>query len=374
MRICFCIEGLFNSRGTERVLTQCANILCSDVDITIVTAFQGDKPDFYALSTKVKRFDLGCRDYQRNSFLYNPRKKEYRAKLQDFLLNNKYNIVISLGGLESQFLYKIKDGSKKILWFHFAFDISNLFIREKHKGLLADVLVWLQTKRRVWFAKKMDKIVVISESDKQIWEKHCSNVTYIYNPITLHSSQTSSCEQKAAIAAGVLGVQKGFDLLIDAWEKVYKKHPDWRLDIFGDGPDKALLQKQINDMGLQNVVFLKGRTNKIEYEYLKHSIYVMSSRAEGFGLVLVEAAECGLPLVSFDCNYGPNEIIVDGENGILVKEVGDIEGLSNAINLLVEDPEKRKRMGLSAKKLNERYSGDKIKNQWLNLFKELIEV
>jgi len=220
----------------------------------------------------------------------------------------------------------------------------------------------------------MDKVVVISKSDKQIWEKHCCNVTYIYNPITLHSSQTSSCEQKAVIAVGVLGVQKGFDLLIDAWEKVYKKHPDWRLDIFGDGPDKALLQEQINDMGLQNVVFLKGRTNKIEDEYLKHSIYVMSSRAEGFGLVLVEAAECGLPLVSFDCNYGPNEIIVDGENGILVKEVGDIEGLSNAINLLVEDPEKRKRMGLSAKKLNERYSGDKIKKQWLNLFNGLIEL
>lgn len=373
MKICYCIEALYNSRGTERVLTQCANMLCEDAEITIVTAFQNGQPDFYSLSEKIRRVDLGVTDYKNNSFFSNPRKKEYKKKLNVFLLQEHFDIVISLGGLESQFLHKIKDGSKKILWFHFAFDISNLFIKENHKGFIANVMVWLQTKRRVWFANKMDKVVVISKSDKQIWDKHCKNVTSIYNPVTISSNNISLCNQPAAIAVGVLGVQKGFDFLINAWSQVYLKHPDWHLDIFGDGPDKSLLQEQITSNGLQNVVHLKGRTNDIVTEYLNHSLYIMSSRAEGFGLVLVEAAECGLPLISYDCNYGPNEIIIDGDNGILIKEVGDINGLSDAINTLINNPDKRKEMGIRAKELNKRFSESRIKKQWIDLFNDILK-
>ena len=99
----------------------------------------------------------------------------------------------------------------------------------------------------------------------------------------------------------------------------------------------------------------------------------MSSRAEGFGLVLVEAAECGLPLISYDCNYGPNEIIIDGDNGILIKEVGDINGLSDAINTLINNPDKRKEMGIRAKELNKRFSESRIKKQWIDLFNDILK-
>lgn len=371
MKICYCVEGLYNSRGTERVLTECVNLLSDEMNITIATAFQGGRPDFYILSPKVRRIDLGVTDYQRNSLFHNPRKKDYRRKLTAFLLKEKFDIVVSLGGLESQFLHKIKDGSKKVLWFHFAFDISNLFIRERHKGLVADLMVWLQTKRRVWFANRMDQLVVLSKSDCEKWSKYCKNATYIYNPITISTSEVSKCEKKSAIAVGVLGVQKGFDYLIDAWALVAKKHPEWHLDIFGDGPDRKILQERINTYNLQEKIILQGKTDNIEKEYVSHSIYVMSSRAEGFGLVLVEASACGLPLISYDCNYGPNEIIVDGKNGILVSPVGDVKGLSDAIIYLIEDSDKRKAMGVRAKELSCRFNGENVKKNWINLLSNL---
>lgn len=374
IRICYCIEALYNSRGTERVLTKCANLLSNDVEVTIVTAFQEGRPDFYTLNKNIKRVDLGVIDNGKNSFFYNPRKKRYKKLLEEYLLSEKFDIVVSLGGLESQFLYKIKDNSKKILWFHFSYDISNLFIRERHKGIIADVMVWLHTKRRVWYANKMDKVVVISKSDCNMWLKHCPKATYIYNPLTISTNDTSTCDKKTAISVGVLGVQKGYDYLIDSWATVAKKHPDWRLDIFGEGPDHNKLQKQIDRNGLHGIINLKGRTNNIVSEYLTHSIYVMSSRAEGFGLVLVEAAACGLPLISYDCNYGPNEIITAGENGILVDRVGDIQGLSNAIVSLIEDGDKRREMGRKAKELSARFEEENIKSEWLRLFNELTKV
>ncbi len=115
MKIAYLIESLYNSRGKERVLTQCANMLCNDANITIVTAFQNGKPDFYQLYPNIKRVDLGVIDYKNNTFFRNPRKKDYKRKLSSFLIKEKFDIVISTGGLDSQFLYKIKDGSKKIL-------------------------------------------------------------------------------------------------------------------------------------------------------------------------------------------------------------------------------------------------------------------
>lgn len=374
MKICYCIEGLYNSRGTERVLTQCANILSDYLHITIVTAFQSGRKDYYPLKSNINRIDLGVNDYKFNSVFFNPRKRDYKRKLSSFLIKEKFDIVISTGGLDSQFLYKIKDGSKKILWFHFAFDVSNLFIREKHKGIIADLMVWLQTKRRVYFANKMDKVVVLSQSDCKKWQKYCNNVTFIYNPITISTTGTSSCETKSIIAVGVLGAQKGFDYLIEAWTEVYQKHPDWQLDIFGEGPDREVLQNQINQYGLKDHVFLRGRTNNIESEYLSHSIYVMSSRAEGFGLVLVEAESCGLPLISYNCNHGPSEIITNNENGMLIDKVGDIKELSNAINYLIENPEERKRMGKRGKEMSKRFEGENIKSEWLRLFNELTNV
>jgi glycosyltransferase involved in cell wall biosynthesis len=306
-------------------------------------------------------------------FVYNPVIRDYKRKLTYYLKSNHQDVVISLGGMETYFLTTVNDGSKKILWFHFAFDISRTFSDELYKGWKSKLVYWIQTTRRVYHARKFDKMIVLSQADLATWNKYVNNAIYIYNPVTIEKPLLAELSNHRAIAVGVLGVQKGFDYLIDAWKLVNEKHPSWTLDIFGEGPDRSKLQAQIDNNGLRNVVILRGRTNSIVSEYANHSFFILSSRAEGFGLVLVEASICGLPLVSFACKQGPSEIIQDGVNGFLVNEVGDIKTLADKINILIEDENLRKIMGRNALLKSQKFSYEVIRPQWLKVLNNIID-
>ena len=168
------------------------------------------------------------------------------------------------------------------------------------------------------------------------------------------------------MAVGRLDWQKGFDTLIVAWKKVVARYPDWQLDIYGDGPQKEALQRLIAAEGLQQSVFLRGRADDVASAYARHSLFVLSSRYEGFGLVLVEAGICGLPLVSFDCQQGPAEIITP-ENGILVRPVGDVAALATAISKLAGDAAMRRAMGQQALKLASQFNLNDIAGQWKDM-------
>jgi glycosyltransferase involved in cell wall biosynthesis len=176
-------------------------------------------------------------------------------------------------------------------------------------------------------------------------------------------------ETKVVVAAGRLARQKGFDRLVAAWAQVARKHPDWRLDIFGHGDDVSL-QARIDKKKLTQVVTLRGFTDQLYQRFAESAIYAMSSRSEGFPMVLLEAMGCGLPLVSFDCPTGPADIIQDGRNGLLVPD-GNIKGLAAALNRLIEDPELRRRMGAAGVEMAKDYAPTRIAARWEQLFEEL---
>lgn len=376
MKIAFIIDSLFNSRGMERVLSTCSNMLCDSYDISIITAFNDNKPDFFRLENSIMRKDLGINHRRCFLTLFNNIlvKRDYKKALQEYLIKNPQDIVISLGGMDMYFINSLKDRSKKVLWFHFAFNTASVFINEKYNSVMAYFLCKWHSYRMVCCAKNFSKVVLISKADFNTWKHYCNNVTYIYNPITITPKETSPLKEKRAIAVGVLGIQKGFDYLIDSWKIVAQRHPDWKLDIFGTGPDKDKLQNQITRLQLSNTVILRGRSSFIEDEYINHSFFILSSRAEGFGLVLVEAAACGLPLISFDCPQGPSEIISDGENGFLVNEIGDIDSLSDRISMLIENKELRETMGKKAAEYSKKFSRETIKEEWFQLINSLVSL
>ena len=163
---------------------------------------------------------------------------------------------------------------------------------------------------------------------------------------------------------------KGYDYLIRAWELVNRRYPDWIIDIFGQGEWHEKLQKEIQDKNLSSVVHLRGITKDVATEFYNSSGYVMTSRYEGFPMVLIEAGMCGLPLVSFDCKTGPREIIVEGENGFLVP-VGDVSLLADRICQLIEFRELRVSMGDNAMRFAQRFTLDKIMSKWIQLFENL---
>lgn len=166
--------------------------------------------------------------------------------------------------------------------------------------------------------------------------------------------------------------EKGYDILIDVWNIVFKKHTDWILEIYGEGSERKNLQEKINKLGLKESFLLKGVVKNIQNKYLESSIYVMSSRYEGFGMVLTEAMACGLPVIAFECPCGPKDIIKDNEDGFLI-ELGNIEQMAEKIEELIVNKEKRKFFGENAKINVQRFSQDKIMNKWKELFEELME-
>ena len=193
----------------------------------------------------------------------------------------------------------------------------------------------------------------------------------IHNPLPFLPEKQSNLENKQVIAVGRYMPQKGFDRLIDAWKIVSQKHPDWVLKIYGDGM-RDKLQEQINRLNIKQSCVLEHSVSDIVEKYCESSIFTLSSRFEGFGMVIIEAMACGVPPVSFDCPCGPKDIIEDKKNGLLVPN-GDVLTLADKICFLIENKDIRKTMGNEAKKSVQKFQIDRIASQWKNLFENIVE-
>ncbi|MBO3655747.1 glycosyltransferase family 4 protein [Acinetobacter bereziniae] len=383
IKLLYLIPSLKNSGGMERVLTDKANFLIKTgrYDVSILTTdMKNDERPFYHLDPRVlvvnselffnNIFHLPLiQKIKKNKFLLSL----YKIKLEDYILRNEIDICISMGAKELEFFSKINLPVIKIFESHFNPKVRSSFISD-HRG---NALFWrLIGKYRDWQYKNqtmgLDQIVVLTKSAKDEWEKTHSNVIVINNPSPFAiANNTRINHYERVIAVGRLEEQKGFDLLIDSWKEVYRKHPDWRLDIYGDGSKKDTLLKKISNNQLNDVIKLKGVTRNIRHELLISDFYVMSSRYEGLPMVLLESIACGLPIVSFNCPTGPAEIIENNDCGLLVQN-GDIGDLTEKIICMIENPDLRKRMSVIAMKKAEKYSIERIMLQWEELFDNLI--
>ena len=160
--------------------------------------------------------------------------------------------------------------------------------------------------------------------------------------------------------------------MIEAWESVSKRHPDWTLNVYGEGEDEGRLREIIAGKGLERSFVIHKPTKNIMEKYLESSIYAMSSRFEGFGMVLIEAMACGVPCVSFDCPYGPADVIKDGEDGFIVRYL-DSKELADKICFLIENEETRKLMGRKARENIRRYSRETVMRKWTDLFEKVLK-
>jgi glycosyltransferase involved in cell wall biosynthesis len=182
---------------------------------------------------------------------------------------------------------------------------------------------------------------------------------------------SASSGAPVVVAAGRLTRQKGFDLLVAAFARVHRKHPDWQLHIFGKGADREVIEAAIRDRGLADVVVLRGfSATLLEDMAATGSIFALSSRYEGYPIVLIEAMSLGLPPVAFDCPTGPADIIEDGTSGLLVRP-RNVAAMARAINGLIEDPARRTRMAAAAREQAQQFSASVVGPRWTSLLDEL---
>lgn len=379
MNLLYCIPHLYNSGGMERVLTQKVNWLAAHTDytITIVTTEPtptGTPKCYFPLSEKVQVVELNIdfnADYTKPLLpkycAHMRRMRAYKRALTEYIVQHGIELCISLGGKEIAFLRHLP--CRTIAEMHFAMDQRRQLIEANHKSLFWSLVGEVRTRQLVQAVKPLERLVVLTDADKAAWEKAgCTNVTVIPNPCMLDNCQLSTIHSqfpKTVLAVGRLHEQKGFDLLLQAWKPIEKTYSDWSLRIVGEGPKRAELEAQIESQSLKRVV-LAGATNNVLDEYEAASIFVLSSRYEGFSLVLAEAMWCGTPCVSFDCPHGPAELLAD-DRGWLVPN-GDIAELTAQIAYALSHPEEALKRAQKAQSFAQTtYSEAAIMPQWVQL-------
>ncbi|MBO6169284.1 MAG: glycosyltransferase family 4 protein [Bacteroidales bacterium] len=378
MKIVYCTDSICYQGGIAMTTITKANALAgipgNEVWVA-VTDNKGNAP-IIPLIPNVHLVDLDVNYYEddwksklhvlKGIFL---KRRQHKKKLRNFLGTVRPDIVVSTGTSEKLFLPYLKKrvGGSYIREIHFTKSYRRLAacgLFEKLSASVGDILDYQVCIRHY------DKVVVLTEEDRVVNWHSKRNVEVIANPIEQVHDKESLLENETVITAGRLVLQKNFSSLIDIWKKVNVKHPDWKLEIWGEGTLRNTLQQQIASQNLASSVFLMGYSDNIGEAMSKASIYVCSSSFEGFGLAIVEAMSHGVPVVSYGCPCGPKDIIEDGKCGYIVP-VGAEEEFADRICTLIENYDLRKRMGRCASERAADYSVEKITAEWMRLFNEL---
>ncbi|WP_312906076.1 glycosyltransferase family 4 protein [Sphingobacterium multivorum] len=364
----------------ERILTDKMNYLFENkgCNVYVMTTDQLGREPYFHLNQNVSliNLDLNFNQFFEKNILvkYLETKKllkTYKKLLVEFIIHNNIDICISLGGKELEFLYQLDLKCKKVCELHFNKNIRKQFLESRSKSFFWKIIGQYRTAQLVSQTKRLDLLVVLTKDDENEWLKTNDNVVQIYNFSTLSPEKVSSLTNKRAIAVGRLDAQKGFDMLIDAWKLVNVENKEWKLDIYGKGEWHNQLSDKINEYGLSGIITLRGVNSEIENELLDSSLFILSSRYEGFPMVLLESISCGLPIVSFDCKTGPSEIIEDNDCGILVP-AEDVSELAKGIIKVINDPQRLRHMAFTSKLKSLKFSKEEIMDKWYDTFKNIL--
>ncbi len=378
MHIIYILKSFAQIAGTERVMADKINYLANHgFSVSLITYEQGDHSLAFPLNKSVVHIDLNTRFFTLSKLPIYSRlihfiilKHTFRKKLQTFIEKDNPDIIITTTySLKiAKDILKVKKNAKVIIESHVSHD-SVIRHYDYKKGSILRYLAMLYDYNNIRYIKQFDYLVALTKKDASQWRKHLTNVIVISNPVTRYPDILTKNKKTKfrIIAVGRLNHQKGFDKLIDAFSLISEKYPLWHIDIFGQGELYEVLCSQIEKYSLKDRIIIRQPTPNIYEEYLNSDFYVLSSNFEGFGLVIIEAMACGLPVVSFDCPYGPDEIITNNKDGILVPKQ-NIVLLAHSMERLIENENERNIMATEARLTAKKYIIENIMQQWERLF------
>ncbi len=378
MKIVYVIETLAVVGGVEKIISEKASYLAEhfgyDVYLISCTQSKGQENAF-PLSTQVRQINLAIPYYKQYHYKYPQRfrikyqtRQLLKNKIQQTVSKIKPDIIIGTLKFAADILCKLKTPAKKIIECHEA----RLFAMSDHEhqhSLLTRIYVKYYQRKEYFKAIEQyaDMVVTLTEGDKSLWNE-ARRVEVIPNFTTMASTMHVE-KQKRIIAVGRLSAEKGYDRLLAAWQQVVQKHPDWKLDIFGDGKLHDSLLSMIDTLNIRNIE-LHHSTRKISQEYVDSDIYVITSLFEGFALTIIEAMIHGLPCIAFDCPFGPHALIEDNKTGFLIED-GNIPQFADKLCYLIEHPEVRAAFSAAAISKASNYKIDTTMERWRKLFVSL---
>lgn len=381
MRIVYFIDSLASKGGAERIISEKMNYLAThyNYDVSVITWYQFPEamPNSYYLSDKVRQINLCFPSHLQYNYNYPIRlwiKWKYnhrlKQKLEETVNSINPDIIIGVGYTLADVVCRIKCNAAKIIESHEARIYTKASYKYLNYSFPSTIYYKICRKKYLHIIeKKADVVVSLTKDDALHWQ-NAKRVEIIPNFSCMPISQVTDCSTKRVIAVGRLTWQKGYDRLIDIWKIVNKNHTDWKLVIFGEGELEIELKKNIKESGLNNIT-IHPFTKNISQEYAISSICVLTSRFEGFSLVLLEALRHGVPCITFDCPYGPKDLVDDEKCGYVV-ENGNIDLFAEKLSFLIDHVETRKLFGQAAINKVQLYQIDTIMNQWKQLFESLI--
>ncbi|HRE77338.1 MAG TPA: glycosyltransferase family 4 protein [Flavobacterium sp.] len=361
IKLLYITNGIKDPAGLERVLSVKASYLADELayEVHILTLNNNGAVPFYTFSKKIIHHDIIV---GRNPIHYF---KSYLGGLKSKIKTIQPDIILVCDdGLKGFFLPLLL---QKPCPMFYERHVSKVVELGEKPSFLKKVKVGAKFYLMKQLGKTFDKFIVLTPDNTKEWPMH--NVMVIPNPLSFYPTDSSTLTQKKVIAVGKHSLQKGYDRLLQSWVTVQKAHPDWQLEIYGKIDEKYRLADLSRTLQVDKTVTFFPPVADIQSKYLDSSIFVLSSRFEGFGMVLIEAMACGVPCVTFDCPYGPADIVTHQQDGIVVPNDA-IQPFANAISQLIEDEEQRMVMGKAAKQNVKRYLPEVVMPQWDALFKD----
>ena len=370
MRILFSTDQIYLHGGIEKVMAEKANYFADVLgyDVYILTTEQKHKKPCYLLSEKISLVDLAINYVRVKSYFHPTNLKKipshfsrYHKTIQqiqpDFIISCNYAFDFYWMPFTFKTIAKLKE-----------FHSSRFYEHEARKK--ASKLKKLKYFLNDYIESKFTRLILLNPDEVPFY--YSTNKVVIPNPIQYVGILTPPVREKIVIAAGRMAPVKGFDVMINAWQKVSEQCPDWQLHLYGDGEKEyiASLQHLVDTLQLKDKVILHAATDALRNQFLKASFYLMTSKTECYPMVLLEAMDCGLPIVTYDSPTGPRNIVTNNSDGYLVDYAQEAL-LVEKIVFLMQNEQKRFLMGEQAMKKAESFSVATVMVQWQLLFKEL---
>lgn len=378
MKLVYFIPLLSTRGGQERTLTDKANWLAQHGHEVMFVTYEHDGPLAYTLDDNVQHIDIACHYFRLYRYPVWQRfykvlqlKKCFRLRFYQVLKEFQPDvIVVAIPNTENFLPDLVKEAGRipLVIESHLAhgYEVIRRGITERWLHLLYNPTAAIS---------KANLLIALTEGDASYWRQYLKKVCVIPNPVTCYPLEipqsTFSTQQFRIICVGRLAPQKRFDRIINAFSLIADKYPEWHLDIYGNGELHEELQRQIAKLSLLDRVHIYPPTSDIYTEYQRSRFFVLSSDFEGFGLVVVEAMACGIPVVSTDCPYGPSEIIEDGKTGLLAKM--DVKDLAEKMEWMITHEKERKEMGIRARQSVVRYKKENVMKEWESAYLSVLD-